>query len=218
MKGYSRRLRECLSSTEKRVFERLSTPQKVQDYLDSLPNNFNQDGDTYMSPRRVIRSGVAHCAEGAIFAAAALAYHGEMPLLMDLKAVSAEVDVDHVVALFRRGGYWGAISKTNYPVLRYRDPIYPDPHTLALSYFHEYFLPSGRKTLRMRSGPFDLSQFAPEMWVTAEEELDEIIEALDGSPHFPLVPKKNLRLLRTASKFEIRVTEAREWKKPSKKR
>lgn len=218
MATYAAKVRKCLSQAEKPLFERLKSPERVQDYLDSLPFNFNLKGDTYMSPRRVIREGHAHCAEGALFAAAALAYHGERPLLMDLKAVSPDLDVDHVVALFRRGGYWGAISKTNYPVLRYRDPIYPNPHALALSYFHEYFLPSGQKTLRTRSDPFDLSKYAPEQWITAEAELDEIINALDSSRHFPLVPRRNMHAIRKASAFEIRVTEAREWARPKKRR
>jgi len=213
--SYRARIHSLLSPRERTVVRRLNSPAKIQSYLDSLSYNFNLDGDTYMSPRRVMRHKTAHCAEGALFAAAVLAYHGEKPLLMDLRAV-AEIDVDHVVALFRRGGHWGAISKTNYPVLRYRDPIYPDIRSLALSYFHEYFLDSGKKTLRAYSAPFDLSKFAPQKWVTAEDELDDIIDALDESRHFPLVPKKNLRALRPATQFEIRVTSAREWQRPSR--
>lgn len=207
------RIKTLLTPPEQKLFERLNSPIKIQDYLDTLPNNFNLKGDTYMSPRRTIKAQTSHCAEGALLAAAVLAFHGEKPLLMDLRAVSLAVDVDHVVALFKRNGYWGAISKTNYPVLRYRDPIYPDIRSLALSYFHEYFLDSGRKTLGEYSAPFDLSKYAPEEWIVAEEDLDEIMSDLDTSRHFPLVPKKNRKLLRLASKIEIATTAAREWKK-----
>jgi len=92
-----------------------------------------------------------------MLAAAALWHNGYPSLLLDLKTTDA--DADHVVALFKEGGRWGAISKTNHAVLRYRDPVYRDPHELAMSYFNEYFLDSGVKTMRSFSAaPFDISQ------------------------------------------------------------
>lgn len=209
--AYRERLKAVLERPLEAVLKRLSSPQKIQDYLDSLPINFEEQGDTYMSPVRVVRSGVAHCAEAALLAAAALAYHGEKPLVMDLR--STMNDVDHVVALFKRNGHWGAISKTNYPVLRYRDPIYPDLHSLALSYFHEFFLDNGQKTLRAYSGAFDLSKYDPRDWVVKEENLDELIDDLDASRHYLLIPKKNLREIRFATPFERTTTAAREWKR-----
>ncbi len=170
-----------------------------------------------MSPRRVLKAKTAHCFEGALFAAAALAYHGQTPLLMDLQTTHG--DDDHVVALFKQNGYWGAISKTNHAVLRWRDPIYKTVRELALSYFHEYFLKNGRKTLKAYSAPFDLSKIAPEKWITAEKDLDWLVTRLDKSRHFPVVPKKNSRLIRNATKFEIDTLDLPEWriKKGSKK-
>lgn len=209
--AYRDRVQKSLSAAEYRILKCLSTPQKIQDYLDRLPINFEHKKETYMSPRRVLREQRAHCVEGALLAAAALALHGEKPLLMDLR--SAPHDVDHVVALFKMNGYWGAISKTNHPVLRYRDPIYPEVRSLALSYAHEYFMDSGEKTLREYSAPFDLSRYNPEAWITAEEELDELVDDLDASRHFPLVPKKNRKELRRASRFEVKATGRTEWKK-----
>jgi hypothetical protein len=138
--------------------------------------------------------------EGALLAAAALAYHGQKPLLMDFQ--TKMVDEDHVIALFRQNGYWGAISKTNHAILRYRDPIYRTPRELAVSYFNEYFIESGEKTLLKYSAPFDLSGIPPEKWITAGEELYFLIEKLDKSRHFPLVPEKNRRLIRKAAKVE----------------
>ena len=213
---YRERLKKALNKPLEAVLRPLNTPQKVQAYLDSLPINFEEKGDTYMSPARMVEAKVAHCAEAALFAAAALAYHGEKPLIMDLRSIGK--DVDHVVALFRQNGYWGAISKTNYPVLRYRDPIYPDPKSIALSYFHEYFLDTGQKTLREYSAPFDLSKYDPKEWVTEEKDLYDLIQELDDSRHYSLVPKKNERLIRKATKFEIDTTDAREWKRPKKRR
>lgn len=205
-------MRLGLTAAEERAFRRLSTPGKIQDWLDRLPINFETDGFTYRSPRRVWRDRTAHCFEGALVAAAALWLHGEPPLLLDLKTDQA--DQDHVVALYRRGTYWGAISKTNHATLRFRDPIYRTPRELALSYFHEYFLnQTGRKTLLSYAGPFDLRRFG-EGWVTAAEDLDELAEALDRSRHWPLCPAANRKYLRPASRLERRAGELVEWPRP----
>ena len=102
---------------------------------------------------------MAHCAEAAVFAAAALAYHGRPPLLMDIRALPR--DQDHIVTLFRERGLWGAISKTNHAVLRWRDPIYRSVRELAMSYAHEYCLPGGKKSMLSYSKPFSLARYAP---------------------------------------------------------
>jgi len=208
---YAERIRVLLSPAERKIFAKLTMPQKIQDYLDTLPINYERGGETYMSPRRMIQAKTAHCFEGALFAAAVLAYHGHKPLLMDLRTVRPYQD--HVLALFRMNGLWGAISKTNHVVLRYRDAVHPSPRELALSYFHEYVESDGTKSLREYSNSFDLSRLAPERWVTAEKDLHWLVDALDNSRHFPIAPKKNLRSLRTPSPFERKVMDIVEWKK-----
>lgn len=208
---YQDRIKACLSPSERKIFSGLRDPKKIQDYLDTLPINFETDGETYLSPRRVIKNKTAHCLEGAVLAAAALAHQGQKPLLLDLK--TAANDEDHVVALFKMHGRWGAISKTNHAVLRYRDPIYKSVRELAMSYFHEYFLSNGAKTLRSYSLPFDLSKFAPESWVTAQEDLFWVVEKLDASRHVAVGSSTQLRALRKATSFEIKTTAAVEWKK-----
>lgn len=211
---YSKKLKPALSSSERALFKKLSTPQKIQDYLDKLPINFEVRGETCMSPRVLIRKKTAHCVEGAFFAAAALAYHGRPPLLMDFQTFPD--DEDHVIALFKQHGYWGAVSKTNHAIVRYRDPVYKTPRELAMSYFHEYLMWDGRKSLLAYSKPFDLRKFAPEQWVTSEKNLLWLADALDDSRHFPIVPKKNQRLLRKASAIELRAMCVVEWKPPKK--
>src|SRR4029078_6701881 len=124
-KAYARRIASLLTPAERRQFAKLNTPNKIQDFLDSLPANFEPDGDTHMSPRCLLRAGVAHCTEGAIFAAACLLFHGRDAFLMDLRSLPS--DQDHVVTLFKERGQWGAISKTNHAVLRWRDAIYRSP-------------------------------------------------------------------------------------------
>jgi len=171
-KQYATQLRALLSPAERAVFEKLQSPVDVQNYLDRLPINFELAGDTIFSPRKVLREKKVHCVEGAVFAAASLAYQGKPPYLLDIQTVPH--DDDHVVALFKEAGRWGAISKTNHTILRWRDPVYKTVRELAMSYFHEYIVADGEKTMRAFSKPFDLSRYAPE-WVVAEEDLVDII-------------------------------------------
>lgn len=200
-----------LNNKEAAFFRQLSTPERIQDYLDTLPFNFEKAGPTFYSPRVILREGKAHCIEAACLAALALWYHGAEPLILDLR--SLRYDFDHVVTLFRRNGYWGALSKTNHGVLRYRDPIYRTVRELALSYFHEYYLTTtGRKTLREYSRPFNLKRFGTE-WVTSEDSLIDIAEALDLSRHYRLVPSMNERSLRVASEIEKKIGSVPEWRK-----
>ena len=198
-----------LTPKETAVLRRLSTPGKIQDFLDRLPINHEKNGETHFSPRRVLQERKAHCIEGALLAAAALWFHGEKPLLLDLK--TKLLDDEHVVALFRENGYWGAISKTNHAVVRYRDPIYRTIRELALSYFHEYFRDhDGMKTLVSYSRPFDLRTLG-DSWITSNEDLWDLDDRLNAAPHFPVVPVENSHLIRRATAFERRVINVREW-------
>ncbi|MFA6254205.1 MAG: hypothetical protein WC640_03085 [Candidatus Paceibacterota bacterium] len=201
-----------LDKKELAILKKLTTPIKIQNFLDSIPRNGEKKGETYMSPRRVLRDKKAHCFEGALLAALALWLHGEPPLVFDLKA--NKNDEDHVLALYKRNGYWGAISKTNHATLRFRDPVYKTLRELALSYFHEYFEnKQGKKTLRRHSTrPFDLRRWR-DNWITNEEDLIDLINAIEDAPHTDLFPKANLRLLRRADKMELRAGRLIEWAK-----
>ncbi len=202
-----------LNSKELTFFKKLNTPKKLQDFINSIPINFDNGHDTLMSPRRVLRENRAHCLEGAFLAAAVLWFHGQRPLLMDLKSLNN--DYDHVVTLFKKDNHWGAISKTNHAVLRYREPIYKNPRELAMSYFHEYFLDDGKKTMRNYSMPFDLSSFAKgkSNWLIAEDDLWDLGAALDDSPHLPILTKSMVAGLRRADEIEIEAGNLVEYKK-----
>jgi len=215
MLSYKSRLTDALSPRERRLFTKLTTPKKVQDFLDTLKINFGGGKVVVASPRLVLERKRASCIEGALLAAASLACQGRPPLLMDFQ--STGFDEDHVVALFKEGGYWGAISKTNHPVLRWRDPIYKTPRELAMSFFHEYYFPDrgkhlGEKTMRTYSAPFNLARLAPERWVATADDLDWLAVALDESRHFPVVTKKMLRHLRRASPLELKAAKLSQWK------
>ena len=211
-----KRLSALLTPAEQRVFARLDTPQKIQDFLDRLPANYELDGDTAMSPRRMLRTRVAHCAEGALFAAAVLSFHGKPAWLMDIQALPS--DQDHIVALFRERGLWGAISKTNHAILRWRDPIYRSPRELVMSYAHEYCLNGGKKSMLAFSRPFSLARYAPKRWLIPPEELQWLMDEVDASPHVPLAPKAALRQRRRTTRVELKSQDVLEWPVPRGRR
>jgi hypothetical protein len=205
-----------LSFTKKEInlMKRLNTPSKVQDFLNSLKFNFeNEKGikrETCRSPVLVLRGGSAHCLEGAMLGAYILSLHNFPPLLMHLEA--SRDDYDHVVAPFKVGGLWGALSKTNHGVLRYREPIYRNIRELAMSYFHEYFLDNGVKTLRRYSAPLNLNIFE-DSGPNEDGDLWGIDEELDKIKHYDFVPKKYIKKLRKADKIEIKAGKVVEYKK-----
>ncbi len=196
---------------ESKLIRRLTTPEKVQSFLDSIPINHEEGGETCMSPLRVLRERKAHCIEGALFAAVCLSLQGERPLVVNLKVHQSPYDHDHIITLFKRNGYFGAISKTNHVVLRYRDQVYRSVRELVMSYFHEYFLyKTGRKILRGYSKPINVMRFGTK-WLTDEEDLWDIAEKIYDTPYIPIVPDKNQRYLRPAQPFERKICEVSEW-------
>lgn len=199
-----------LTKNELRLLRGLNSPGKVQDYLDRIPINYEPKGDTCMSPRRVIRERRAHCIEGAMLAALVFRLHGQPPLVLDL--TSSARDFDHVVALFKRHGCWGAVSKTNHAVLRYREPVYRTLRELVLSYFHEYFDDNGYKTLRSYSRPIDLSRFDRLGWATNEDDNWFIAEHLADVRHKTLLNRSQIATLRKAHPTEIQAGKIVEWK------
>jgi hypothetical protein len=201
--------RDVLSHPTLEQLVKLNTPQRVQDFLDSLPINFEKRGETCSSPLVSLERGTVHCLEGAFVACLALWMNGAAPLVMDLK--TTDDDVDHVVALFTYRRHWGAISKTNHGVLRFREPIFRDLHALAASFFHEYSLPDGRKTLRTYSAPFDLRRYRGD-WVLTRAPLWTLERQIDQSRHLKLLNRSQIARLRRASNTEIRAGELVEWR------
>jgi hypothetical protein len=217
MDNTKRRIASSSSWTreEKRILTKLSTPAKIQDFLNTLKYRVVGDNETCSSPRKVLRERKAQCIEGAILAAAALRFHGYPPLIVDLEAHHS--DLDHVIAVYKKDGYWGALSKTNHGVLRYREPIYRSIRELVISYFHEYFLQNTRvKTLRTFSRPINLARFDKKQWETNEDDIWFVANHLLKIPHTPLLTKKHIANLRKADDIEKRMGELTEW--PPKKK
>lgn len=205
-----------LTEKEEEIFRKLNTPGKIQDFINKIPINFDYKKDTFMSPRKVLEKNKCHCIEGAVFAALALRFHGYKPLVVDLKV--GNDDYEHVIAVFQKNGFWGAISKTNHGVLRYREPIYRDIRELVMSYFHEYTDNKGRKNLRSFSMPVDLSIFDFHNWATDEKDLWYIDRYLDKIKHFPILNKEQIKELKKADKIEIEIGKVVEWRANSRKK
>lgn len=178
---------------EWRLLQRLSTPAKIQKFLeDEIGYNTEPNGVTCYSPRRVLRTGVAHCMEGALLAAAALRVHGFPPLLLDLEATR---DTDHVLAVFRQHKHWGAVAKSNYSGLRFREPVYRTLRELVLSYFEHYFNLRGEKTLRGYSRPINLRRFDRIQWMVTDKGVWDIPRYLCEISHTPLLTSEMERSL-----------------------
>ena len=180
-----------LSKREQALLAGCKPVRALQAYIDSIPINRERNGDTCYTVREVLRFRCAHCIEAALVAACALWLQGEPPLLLDLRARG---DFDHVVALFRRNGFWGAISKSNHVQLRGRDPVYRGLRELALSYFHEYHNERGERTLREYSRAFDLRCLDPRVWVSGEGAW-EVERRLDMMHHYRLFPLAQDRMI-----------------------
>jgi hypothetical protein len=192
------------TAVERAIFRRLRTPARIQAFVDDLAYNKEPNGLTCRSPRRAMRDRTAHCMEGALFAAAALRQLGYPPLLFDLEA-APDRDDDHVLAIFKIRGYWGAIGKSNYSGLRFREPVYRDLRELAMSYFEHYYNPRGEKTLRAYSRPVHLGPFDRIHWMTAEDDVWAIPEHLCEIPHRPLLIPAQIRSL---NRMDSRLYEA----------
>ena len=187
-----------LTAKELATFRRrLDTPSKIQRFLDEIPYNTEDEGETFRSPRRVLRDQTANCIEGAVLAAAALRVQGAHPLIMDLTAVH---DEDHVIAVYRTRRLWGAIGTSKFTGLRNREPVYRTLRELAMSYFEHYFNLDGERTLRGYGRPVNLTRFDRLHWMTAEIDLWSIAEHLERIPHVALLPSSVTRRLTPVSR------------------
>ena len=179
------------SPAELRALRALKSPAGIQRFLDDMPYHI---ADTAWSPRRVLREGTAHCLEGAIFAAAALRANGLPPLLLDLEA---EHDTDHVLAVYRVNGHWGAVAKSNFAGCRYREPVHRSLRELAMTYFNLYFNLRRERTLRTFSRPVNLARFDHLQWMTTEKPIWFIVDYLFEIHHYKLLrPRMGKRLHR----------------------
>jgi hypothetical protein len=167
--------RSLLTKKERKVFSRLTSPVKIQGFLDSLTYS---DEERYRCPRSVLKDNKAHCYDGAMLAAAALQMIGYPPLLVEI--LPNNRDDDHILAVFRHGNYWGAMAKSNFVGLRYREPVYRSLRELIMSYFESYFNIAGERTMLGYTAPLNLQRFDNLNWFIQDSTMDIIGEALNN--------------------------------------
>ena len=191
--------RQTWTAAERAFLKKLKTPEKIQSRLNDFAYNTDE---ICRSPRMVMKTGKAHCMDGALFAAAALRFHGFGCRLLDMVAVR---DDDHVIALYRKHNCWGAVAKSNFSGLRFREPVYRTLRELVMSYFDNYFNTAGEKTLREYSRPLDLRKFDSIDWMTTQDDLDLIGDSLNDLAHTRLLAPA---MIRSLSKADKRMLEA----------
>jgi hypothetical protein len=196
------------SPAELRKLRSLKDPDGIQRFLDPMPYHL---ADTAWSPRRVLRENTAHCLEGAIFAAAALRINGYPPLLLDFEA---EHDTDHVIAIYRVKGHWGAVAKSNYTGCRFREPVYRSLRELAMSYFNIYFNLRRQRSMRTYSRPVNLKRFDDQQWMTTEKPVWFIVYHLFEVQHYKLMSPAMIKRLHRVDErtFQAEILGKR-WKK-----
>lgn len=187
---------------EMSLLRSLSPEWRIQEFLDDL--SYDTTGAFCRSPRRVIRDRECQCMDGALFAAAALRVQGRTPLILDLEA-EFDLDDDHVLAVFRGRHGWGAIARSNYSGLRFREPFFRTIRELVMSYYESYFNLKRDKSLRRYSRPVNLARFDRLEWMTSELDLWAIPEYLVDIPHTPIAPA---RALNRAAKVDRRMFAA----------
>ncbi|MCU0363951.1 MAG: hypothetical protein MUD02_07895 [Bacteroidales bacterium] len=176
----------------------LGSPVRIQDFLDSIDYNPNPE---CRSPRWVMKKRSAHCFEGALFAASALRFHGFRPLIVDMKAHN---DDDHVIAVYQVDGHWGAVAKSNFTTLRFREPVYRTVRELVMSYFDFYFNLNGDKSLRSFCRPLDLTRYDALNWERTDEDLEYIGDKLETLHHYDVISRKMIGKLTRASDIMLR--------------
>ena len=184
-----------LNRAERRIAARLTTPNRIQGFLDGIGYSIE---DTNLCPLSVLRERVANCFDGAVFAAAALRRLGYPPLILDM--LSNGRDDDHVLAVYKREGHWGAVAKSNFVGLRFREPVYRTLRELVMSYFEQYFNVNGEKTLRAYAGALNLQVFDKYQWMTSNEAMERIEQRLAMLRRTPLLTRRMIAILSPADK------------------
>jgi hypothetical protein len=181
---------QALTAAERQLIRSLTTPYKIQTFLDSVPYSGEE---RYRAPLTFLRDRTGHCFDGAAFAAAMLQRLGHRPLLIDLLPNSR--DDDHMLALFKRDSHWGAVAKSNFAGLRFREPVYRSLRELVMSYFDDYFNNLGEKTLRGYTTPLNLNAFNKHRWLTDDATMDRIADRLGEIKQFKILTPSMVKAL-----------------------
>ena len=178
-------LNHLLRASDRKILDGLTTPFKIQAFLDTL--HYSED-EFYRCPMRVLRDRKAHCFDGGLFAAMALRRLGHPPLILEL--IPNGRDDDHILALFRQSGHWGTVAQSNFTGLRFREPVYRTLRELVMSYFEDYFNAAGEKTLAAYRGPINLRVFDHLDWMSSDAGLESLASDMDRYRILPVLTKE----------------------------
>ena len=181
---------QSLSRTEHKTISRLTTPSKIQNFLDETDYSIEE---TNRCPLQVLRDRMANCFDGAVFAAAMLSRLGYPPLILDLLPNGR--DDDHVVAVYKRDKHWGAVAKSNFAGLRFREPVYRTVRELVMSYFEQYYNVEREKTLRAYTRPLNLQVFDKYQWMARNETMERIEQRLSKMLPVRLLTRRMITVL-----------------------
>jgi len=182
---------EHLDAGQKKVMQDLTDPAKIQAFLDGVPYS---PENVDRCPLEVLKDRKAHCLDGALFAAAALRRLGYPPVVVDLLPEPG-TDDDHVLAIFKQRGYFGAVAKSNYVGLRFREAIYRSLRELVMSYFEQFFNLYGQKTLRFYTRPINLARFDHLEWTWKSTDLVCIEHYFLEVKRFPVISAEMAEVL-----------------------
>ena len=187
MMSFLNEFQSHLTADLRRQFLSLKTPFVIQEYLDGMPY-IGEERDR--SPLNVMLDKQSHCLDGGFFAALALWQIGFKPLLIDI-VPDPGMDDDHVLALFQVGGRWGAVAKSNYINLGFREPVYRDLRELVMTYFEHYASIHKEKSLRGYTRAFDASRYTHLNWAWDEAGAHQLYHKhFYGRKAIPLISKQ----------------------------
>jgi hypothetical protein len=188
-----------LTSSERSLLDGLDSPIKIQTFLNTIPYS---DDNFYRCPLRVLRERKAHCFDGALFAAMAIRRAGRPPLILEL--IPNTRDDDHILALFKQYGHWGAVAQSNFTGLRYREPVYRSLRELVMSYFEDFFNAAGERTLVGYRGPINLKVFDPLDWMSNDAGLEMLSDGMDRYRVRPVISSEMAAGLSLADERSLR--------------
>ena len=192
-----------LPAALRKTFRGLQSPIDIQHYLDGL-RYVGEERDR--CPLDVMKDKQCHCLDGGLFAALALRRIGDPGLLIDLVPLidpkGRKMDDDHVLAVFRRNGRWGAMAKSNFPWLRYRDPVYRSLRELVMGYFEVYFSVNRVKVLRGYTRPLDIGKYDDLHYAWDEEGAVRLYKKFYARKAVPLISPDSEKLLVAADQRE----------------
>jgi hypothetical protein len=187
-----------LTPSETELLDSLTTPARIQAFLDTTVYNPEYRNRSVLN---VLRDRLAHCFDGAVFAAAMLRRLGYPPQIIDLLPEPG-TDDDHVLAIFRVDGHFGAVAKSNFAALRYREPVYRSLRELVMSYFDVSFNQKRERTLRAYTRPLNLAAYDRYRWMTDDAGVDHIEVRLSAlKPIALFTPEQTARLTPVDERF-----------------